>query len=135
MKSPSELKNLVGAKKPGDTIGVKYERDRKILTATLTLKSYPTSSLGGEFEATNLTNELRSKFRVPPNVMGVVVIKVSEKMQKNEYGLRVGDVIEQVENMPIENMVTFEKAFEKYSGVKKRVYVNRQGMTLMLAID
>ena len=135
VKSPSELKNKIGSKRPGDKVSITYERNKKILKSTLVLKSYPTSSLGGDFEATNLTSELRRKFRVPPNIQGVVVIKVSDKMKKDDYGLRVGDVIEQVEDIVVTDMSSFESAFEKFRGFKKRVYVNRRGTTILLPID
>lgn len=134
VKSPSELKNLVGSKKPGDKIKVTYERNKKILKSTLVLKSYPTSSVGGDFEATNLTNELRQKFKVPANVQGVVVIKVSDETRNDEYGLRIGDVIIQVEDMLVTDMDSFEKAFDKYRGYKKRVYVNRRGAIILLPL-
>jgi serine protease Do len=47
-------------------------------------------------------------------------------------GFRPKDILIQVENIKIKNIDDVKHAFKKYKDVKKRIYIKRDGNTLLL---
>lgn len=138
IKDAGSLKNAVGTMSPGSKVEVKYIRDGKKQTITVTLQNSDTIKADGdmvEYEGLTvapLDDEIRNKYHVRGNLEGVVVVDVKEDSEAQKAGFVEGDVIVQVENYEIEALDDFKEILEK-SG-KKRFFVQRRGAIFMLAL-
>jgi serine protease Do len=138
IKDANDLKNVIGAKMPGEKIAIKYERNKKIYVTYVKLRERPQdfAEKKDEFFGLGLKElnlKLRRAYSIPKDVKGVVVVFVKEKSKAQKAGFRVGDVIEAVEDSEIENIEDFKMALKKHKGVK-RVYVYRNGYPLILVV-
>jgi serine protease Do len=139
VKSPSDLQRLITSLNPKDEIKLSIERDKKELTKKLLLGDlngeHPLSSNYIETDGlrlSELTNEIKQKFKIPTSVKGVFIEGVLERSQAEMSGFVAGDVLIQIENKKIENLKDAQSAFTKFKGLTKRVYVNREGFILLL---
>ncbi len=135
----NKLKTVIGSKAPGEKVKVRYERNKKIYTATVKLKERPEStSVGSEKEflglgLKELDDKTRRMYNIPKDVEGLLVTEVEPDSKAEKAGFKRGDIIEAVEDIDIKNIEDFKKAIKKYKG-PKRVYVNRQGYPLILVL-
>ena len=60
------------------------------------------------------------------------MLNLDSKAEK--VGFQPGDVIIQIEEIEIKNFADMQQAIRKYNKKDKRVYVNRYGQTILLAI-
>ena len=79
-----------------------------------------------------LDKNTRSRYRIPLSVDGVLLADVKPGSQAEKDGFQVGDVIIQVENHTITSVSDLKEALRKSKEGAKRVYVNRNGMILLL---
>ncbi|NWF66924.1 MAG: Do family serine endopeptidase [Campylobacterales bacterium] len=141
VKSSSELKNIIGSKKPNENIEIEYERNKKIHKTSLKLDSQEKSQSAGMFvddivsglEIQNLNDNLRQKLNLPKVSKGVVVTNVKDSSTASELGFMVGDLIIQVDTIAVNNISDFKNAM-KESGGKKIVYIQRKGIVYALVI-
>lgn len=144
IKSSSELKNEIGGLSPSDEVIVIYKRDNKSSKATIKLTKYPDESasldrIGGNtalegLEVSELTPQLRSKYRIDDVLKGVVVVGIKQGSEAQEIGFMEGDVITRIEQMGVDSISDLKSAVNKYKSAKKRVYVYRKGMTLIVVL-
>jgi serine protease Do len=80
-----------------------------------------------------LDSNLRAKFKVPEDVEGVVVTSVPPGSMAQEAGLRVGDVVIEVNGKAVDSVEEFAKAFKK-SKNKILLVISRQDSTLYLVL-
>lgn len=142
IKNRSDLQNTIAAFKPNSRISLNIERDKKNITINLVLgtrddivsnKSTKKEVLGG-LNLMELNKESATKYRIPQNVQGVLITSVKNKSKAEKVGFQAGDVIIQIEEIEIKNIATVERAVKKYKNIHKRVYVNRNGRTILLVI-
>lgn len=104
------------------TFSVKIEeRDQKIVTDS--------SKLWPGFVGYELTDEVRDKLKLDKKQTGILVTNITNKTPAVIIGLKSGDVITAVNDVPVANMREF---YRELSKVKKEVWfdVLREGQTL-----
>ena len=138
----SDLKNTIGAMRPGTKVTLTIERDGKTRDITVKLGKFPDNTLKtfgdkGVVEGLtleNLTPQIRKQMGIPDDIQGVMVTQVKEDSPAAKAGFMPGDIIIQIEDMTIKNVDDVAKAMKRYPG-KKRVYINRRGMIRILVAD
>jgi serine protease Do len=117
IKTVHDLPRIVAATPPGEKLDLTIRRDGKETTLAATIAAMPekpqqvaaapgpaqggedeTSSLGMQLAA--ISAKLRAQFRIPKDVEGVVVTKVSPDSPAASLGVEPGDVIVSVERQP-----------------------------------
>ncbi len=89
--------------------------------------------LGGLLLAEIDANMIK-RFRLSSNVSGVLITAVETASEAEKVGFQPGDVIIQVEDIEVKSFANVQEAIRKYNKLDKRVYVNRYGQTILLAI-
>jgi serine protease Do len=118
IKTVHDLPRLVAATPPGQKLDLAIRRDGKETTLAVGIGTMaeqpqqaaaaaPRPAPGGEEEASGLglqlaamTPKLRSQYRVPKEVEGVVVTKISPGSPAAAIGMEAGDVIVSVDRQP-----------------------------------
>jgi serine protease Do len=136
----TDLKRVVGSYNPDKKIDIEFERDKKDNTIQVILSNRNTqiasiknSTLNG-LALSNITNELRYEYRIPSDVIGVLIKDVKPNSTAEEVGLQAGDVIIQIEDSAIKSIKDIKKVFGIYKEKPKRVYINRYGTVFMFVL-
>ncbi|PAF42374.1 Do family serine endopeptidase [Helicobacter sp. 11S02596-1] len=132
----AELKNIIGSLHPNQKITLKYIRDKKEHTATITLAerknnsknevSVPKDNMQGQLsglKVETLTPQIRQKYKIPNDINGVIVSSVAENSAAEDAGFMQGDIISQIEDITIKSTADFTNALNKYKGKTKRILV------------
>ena len=85
---------------------------------------------GGALDAQTL-NEMR----LPSSTRGVAVTGVEDGSTAQTAGLRDGDVIQEVNRMPVSNVADFDRAVKNAGSGTVLLLVNRNGFTQYVAIQ
>jgi serine protease Do len=140
IEDATDLKRIVGSYDPKQKITIEYERDKENKSVEVTLANRTTqiasaknSSLKG-LSLSNITNELRYEYRIPSDVIGVLIKDVKPNSKAEEVGLQAGDVIIQIEDSAIKSIKDIKKVFGIYKEKPKRVYINRYGTVFMFVL-
>ncbi|TLD96058.1 Do family serine endopeptidase [Helicobacter jaachi] len=140
VSSAAELKNLIGMLSPNEKVVVKFIRDKQERVTQITLTEQPNTQQGKQnpaaqdnqsnsslnlqgLEVAELNNSTRQRYRIPNGVDGVVVTRVSPNSKAQEAGFEIGDVIAQVESMPIRKPADLSTAFTRFKDKNKRILV------------
>jgi serine protease Do len=121
MHSTEQLRNSVAAATPGAHIDIAILRngERQILSMTVgTLEREPPEKTGepapsgqpNGLRVTLLDEDARARFNIAEQAKGVVITAVEHGSRTQESGLRVGDVIQEIDRVPIDSVDMFEKA-------------------------
>ncbi len=121
------LTNMIGSYKPGDKVELTVIRDGSPRTLTVELEQRPgstqtpagpaieedrtTGKLG--LHLSNLTPELAERFG-HEGKEGVLVVDVKRNSVAAEKGMRVGDLITEVDRKPVRNLREFQEAAERF---------------------
>ncbi len=135
IKNAAELQRLIASYSPHEKITVKLERDGRDKTIRMELASRGGSELAlnknkgvlGGVYLSDLNSQNRYKYRIPPNVEGVLVTDVEPNSSAEKAGIQAGDVIVQIEDMEIKDLNDVDRAIKKYGHKPKKVFVNRYG--------
>jgi serine protease Do len=140
-----ELRLLVGQQRPGASAEVKVLRDGKSRTVRVTLKELPSElrrdgapSGSNEREpgdegalvgvgASDLTPALRRQFQVPEGVQGALLTQVPEDSASYKAGLRVGDVVLEINRKRMRDAGEMVEACRESTSGRTRVHLWRQG--------
>lgn len=153
VKDSAELKNKIGSLPPDKPTKVAIIRDNKEQELTIKLgeltddeaqASTQNSGAGSgansssfKYDDTmfvNINNAIRQKFGIPPNIKGVIVVSTKDDSDPMS-GFDTGDIVLQVESVPVKNIQELKAALEKYKGQKiKRIYINRRGANLIVTV-
>ena len=142
IKDRASLQNTIASFKPNEKIVIQLERNKKDITINAVLgnrdgliisESVNGTILGG-LQLSDLDNNLIDQYRLPRNMVGVLIIDVKAKSDAEKVGFQAGDVIIQIEDVAVNRFPDVQEALRKYNDVYKRVYVNRQGQTILLVI-
>lgn len=142
IKNRTDLQNTIASFKPNEEITLKIERNRKNITLKavlgnrdgLIISDSVNGRIMGGLQLSDLTTNLIQKYRLARNISGVLVTNVKAKSNAEKVGFQAGDVIIQIEDVVINQFPDVQEAIRKYNNLHKRVYVNRQGQTLLLVI-
>jgi len=138
IKNASDLKNAIGRLKPGTKVKIEYERSKKRDTVMVALQPNLSDSLGESVFAglklVELDDKLRYQYRIARDVRGVMVQGVDKNSEALGQGIRVGDIIIQVEENDISSIKDLQKVLNAYKNEYKRVYINRDGRIYLIAL-
>lgn len=159
IKNAAELRNIIGQLPPNQVVTLTFLRtsmkgdkpsiETKQVKLTLAeqpqdnaqakeapIKATPSGNSLDGLNIENLTGQLRQVYRVPSDINGALVSEVQQNSKAQELGFQKGDVIAQVENMPIKSANDFQKAIQTYNGKAKRMLiyniVNRNIKTIVV---
>lgn len=140
----NQLRMNISMMQPGTEVTLKYLRNGNMRDATVKLAELPaqnpkggsTGEQGGStalsgVEVSNLTPDLAQQLNIDSSVKGVVVTNIDPASPMADSGLQQGDVIQQVNHQPVNNVSEFEAAVRK-SGDHPLLLVRRGANTLFL---
>jgi serine protease Do len=129
---------------PESTVKIKVQRDGSPKEMAVKLGELPVpqeqaskekdgsdSALEG-VAVESLDAQTAKQLGLPAESKGVVVTDISPSSPVAETGLRKGDVIQEVNHQPVQNVAEFDRAMKK-AGKDSLLLVNRRGNTLFLA--
>ncbi|MCJ7765065.1 MAG: Do family serine endopeptidase [Thiovulaceae bacterium] len=140
--SAAALKNSIGKYKPGSTVAVILERDKKMQTLKVKLGDLSSDVMGTQSDSalfkglqlSNLDPKTRYNYRISEEIEGVLITDVDLKSEAYEQNIRPGDVIMQIEKYLTPDIATLKKVLIEYKDKYKRVYINRGGRVFVTAI-
>jgi len=152
--SSAALRLIVSSQKPGASIPLEIIRDDKRMTLTAMLEALPDSALAASsergvprgnkpgpapkelvpgLEVQQMNPGLRSRFKLPADIDGLVVTKVGENSRAASMGIQEGDVIESVNKNPVTTLDEAQKlAKENARAIRLRIY--RDGDTMLIIV-
>lgn len=136
----TSLQNAIGLHTPGTKVTITFERDRKIKNVKVTLGSLEEVSKARssqqleDVEMTELSDDIRYRFRIPGHVEGVLITSVKPGSEAAEQGVKPGDIIIQVEQYVVTNLKEVSNALKVFEGDYKRVYINRGGRVFIAVL-
>jgi len=121
---------------PGTRIGLKVLRDGERRKIDIVLKEFPDTlassderkESGGDVDALNgvtvadIDRNARSRYGIPPEVKGAIVVKLEEDCSAAEAGLRIGDVIREINKKPV---TSADEAVELSEKIKEETVLLR----------
>jgi len=137
--SPESLQRIIASISPGKKIIVEIERDKKSIEIPLRLAlredmQHISRILEGATLST-LISQYRRELQLSPDTQGVVILDIVASSKAQKDGFHVGDVIIQVEDKMITSMNDLRMALQSHPQNAKRVYINRNGLILLLVIS
>ncbi|WP_169763851.1 Do family serine endopeptidase [Campylobacter mucosalis] len=140
IKGASDMKNFIGSLTPNQEIEVLFERGGKVNKIKVKLANVNIDAKSSKAETsidglgiTNLSDEIRMRYKIAKELTGVFVTEVKDGSSAQEYGFEQGDVIIQVADDNISDVQSFVKAINAKKG-KKLVWVSRRGVIQGLVI-
>ncbi len=142
IRNKKDLQNIIASFKPNENITIKLERNKKNLIKKIVLGNraglITSEANNGEFlgglRLSDITSDMINKFRLTSNTKGVLVTNVKIKSIAEKAGFQAGDVIIQIENIEIKYFSQMQQALRKYNNKYKKIYINRYGQILLLAL-
>ena len=130
VEDQTALRNIVAQTAVGKDVKVKVVRDGKSKTIKVKIGEQPkdVASIGEEsrgvqgggdnkalvgLEVRNLNAEIAERLGLPPDSKGVVVTDMDPSSKAAEAGLRVGDIINEINREPVKNVEDFKRIVAK----------------------
>lgn len=149
IKSSTDLMDSVGDAKIGSTAPLKVIRERKPITAKVAIMERPDFNQAKNsaapkdykgqkapfnlgFSVTDLTPELRTEFMIPTDAQHPMIIEVERSSLASMGGLRVGDLILDVNKKEVTKALEVSKALKKGSNTLR---VARGNRLMIVTID
>ena len=140
----SDLPFTVAETPVGKTVPVRVIRDGKELTLNIKIAEMPEKGAAAGTPAqkedlgwtlSNITPTLRSELGIS-DTSGVLVTDVAQGSLASDAGIQPGDIIKEVNRIPVSNMSDYEAAIRKWQ--KNRpllLLINRKGQTFFVSIQ
>ncbi len=142
----NQLRLKIGTLDPNARVNLKVLRDGKAMTIPVQLGEFPStqerasvnkddnkSTLGVTVD--NLSAETAQQLKLAPQTKGVVVDEVSPASRAADAGFQPGDVIQQVNRKPVNDVNEFKQAVNSAkTDSPLLLLVNRGGNTLFMAV-
>ena len=141
------LRNRVAETAPGSTADVTIVRDGREKHVSVKLDEAAVDKIArseadsGSVDQTALgvsvaplTPELASRYRLPRDTRGVIVQDVDPDGRAADAGIQAGDVIEEVNRQPVQNVDDLRAALGKNANRPVLLLVNRQGSGLFVTV-
>ena len=141
IKNANDLKNFIGSLTPNSSVDITYERSNKVMNTKIKLvnmdhnaKTASKSVIIDGLSVSNLSDEIRFKYKISPDTQGVLVTDVKSGSKAEDFGFERGDVIVQVGEESIKDLQTFSNTVKNAKGKKTLVWINRGGIMQGLVI-
>ena len=83
----------------------------------------------------NLNEEVRVRQNIPDEIYGLLVLDVSQNSEAERKGIRPGDIIQEVNQVPVNKVSELKEIIKKASNKKGvLLLVNRQGNIIFIAL-
>lgn len=149
IENTGHLRNMVAQTTIGKVVDLKVIRDGHEKVLKVTIGELPAEvakggkgeeeEAGGIFEGVsvqNLTPEFRERLDIPDKVRGVVVTSAVAGSVAEEYGIKAGDVILEINKKATKTVKDFNKAVDEIKkGEGVLVLVYREGMTIYITLS
>ena len=148
IKDVTQFRNLVAAAEPGTKVKLEVFREGKTKTVTVKLtersEGEGAPGTGGDetdelgLTTTNLTPEVRRALSLGNDVEGVAIAEVEPGGVAYRAGLRTGQVILDVQGVPVTSVSQFKSQIAKQSlekGIRLRVQVGEQQVFVLLRAE
>ena len=111
----AQLKNLISAERPEETISIKILRDSKKRTLEIKLGSRPSQKdlISGNLNSNDQFDILG--FSVENHETGVIIIDVEKKSNSGKQNIKHGDIIVAIGRNEIQSVNNYNKTISKYS--------------------
>jgi serine protease Do len=142
-----ELRLKVAMTKPGITVKLKIfrngaEREVAVMlgelpsqaTAVGSEKAAPSQALQG-LSVDELTPDVARQLKLPAKTFGVVITGVEPGSAAAEAGLRRGDLIQEVNHVPVRTVREFTSAVNQLGKQSVLLLINRGGNTLYVVLE
>jgi len=139
MNSSNEVQNAIALRKPGEIVTLSILRDGKPMKIQVKLgqretgktKTAETSTEEGipklGLSVKTLTPELKAQYEEYEDAEGVLVTAVEPNSAGYEAGIRKGDLITQIEDIPITSVSDYKKAIRSFPKGKVIIFHVRRG--------
>jgi serine protease Do len=140
----NQLRMSISMMHPGTSINLKMLRNGSERDVSVKLAEMPNETAkvnsndqGGSkalegVEVSNLNPDIDQELGVPVSTRGVVVTGIDPSSKMADSGLQKGDIIQQVNRQPVNNVSEFQSAVRN-AGSNPLLLVNRSGRTLFIA--
>jgi len=150
-----ELRLMIGSMSPGTKVQLGVNRGEEMKTLNVELAEMPASATQPSPEASpeettqpektkifggvvvaDITGDVRTALNLPEELQGAVIVELDSSSPAAQAGLRVGDVIQEVNKQPIKNakdLVALSKKLKPNEKVLMRVY--SQGRSGYIALE
>jgi len=140
-----ELRLTISQMAPGTPVKLLLFRAGKERETTVTLGELPVDKAVAEAEqpkgssfnglsVDNLTPQIARQLELPANTVGVLVTGVEDGSAAADGGLQRGDVIQEVNHKPVNNVADFRQALKQGGNNTVLLLINRGGHTSFVAI-
>ena len=83
----------------------------------------------------NLNEDIRIRQNIPDDIYGLLVLDVSQNSEAERKGIRPGDIIQEVNQVPVNKVSELKEIIKKASNKKGvLLLVNRQGNIIFIAL-
>jgi serine protease Do len=143
-----DLRLRISQLAPGTNVKLEVYRNGQKQEMSATLAEYPektetaeNGSQQGESQALegvqveNLTNDIVSQLNLPAGTHGVVITRVDPDSAAAETGLERGDIIQEVNRKPVNNVEQFRAAVRAAANEPLLLLLNRGGSTSYVVIS
>ena len=153
IENGNSLRNKVASTKPGTEITLKIVRNEKEMEIKVTLGEFATkkpsadSSESGNTEEPKVENdgkfgfdlqplspELAQKLRVDSKIKGVIITKIKAGSPAAEKGLRIGDIISEINRVEVLTLEEVRSALNKSNGKAVLLLIIRGEQTFTTSI-
>jgi serine protease Do len=142
-----ELRLRISQTAPGTSVKLDVYRNGQKQEITTTLGEFPEktqtaqSSESGESPALegvqveNLTSDIAQQLNLPPGTRGVIITRVDPNSAAADTGLQRGDIIQEVNRKPVNNVEQFRTAVRGAANQPLLLLINRGGNTSYIVIS
>jgi serine protease Do len=150
-----ELRLMIGSMAPGTKVQIEVNREGQKKTFGVDLAEMPPaaaqpapeaspeqgaepekSTVFGGVVVADVTDDVREALSLPKEIQGAVIVAIDTASPAAEAGLRMGDVIQEVNKQPVKNakdLVTLSKKLKPTEKILMRVY--SQGRSGYVALE
>jgi serine protease Do len=141
LKNSSDLTIAIGNSVPGTKITLKILRDGKIFDKEIVLgnrndmktaqssKSETIDNYG--FELANLTDSLRSQYKIPSSIEGVIILKLDPNGPAGQSGLEEGDIVFKINSKKVKTVEEIKNIL-KDNQEENYFYIYRSGKEFII---
>ncbi len=139
-----KLRDAIAAVKPGTEIPITVVRNKERIVLKVTLKADPLSTSNNDsnnkesinklgFSASNITSDVIDRYKLEPDVSGVVVTSVTARSNAAKAGVKAGMVIIRANNKTVNNIDDFNAVVKNMkSGDVLRLVIKTKERTILL---